>query len=315
MEENYSIKLPVFEGPMDLLLHLIRENKVDIYDIPIALITRQYLEYIEMMKELNLEVAGEFIVMAATLIHIKSRMLLPVEETADTVEEMDPRFELVQRLLAYQAFKDAALGLKEREDDWAGVLKRAPYDETTESPEEQDFLFDVNTFDLIAAFKTILEQAPPEVMKVTRETLSVKDRMASLIEVFQNTEALRFEDLFKDDFTKSRLVVTFVALLELIRLGLAKAYQEREFGTLWIIRSGESVSEEEQTEPEATQPSLIEEEPQPEEPQAEEPQAEEPQAEEPQAEEPQAEEPQAEEPQAEEPQAEEPNTPAEVESA
>jgi len=266
MEENYSIKIPVFEGPLDLLLHLIRENKVDIYDIPIALITRQYLDYIEMMKELDLEVAGEFLVMAATLIHIKSRMLLPVEETADTVEEMDPRFELVQRLLAYQAFKDAALGLKEREDDWSGVLKRAAYDEPMEAAEEQDFLFDVNTFDLIGAFKKILEQVPPEVMKVTRETLSVKDRMASLIEVLQNTEAMRFEDLFKDDFTKSRLVVTFVALLELIRLGLAKAYQEREFGTLWIIRSQDSYAVEEMPEPETTQISMIEEEPQSEEP-------------------------------------------------
>ncbi|MEJ2314389.1 MAG: segregation/condensation protein A [Nitrospirota bacterium] len=117
MEESYSIRLPVFDGPLDLLLHLIRENKVDIYDIPIALITRQYLDYIEMMKELNLEVAGEFLVMAATLIHIKSRMLLPVEETADTLEEMDPRFELVQRLIEYLAFKDAALGLREKEEE------------------------------------------------------------------------------------------------------------------------------------------------------------------------------------------------------
>jgi segregation and condensation protein A len=242
MEESYSIKIPVFEGPLDLLLHLIRENKVDIYDIPIALITRQYLEYLEMMKELNLEVAGEFLVMAATLIHIKSRMLLPVEETTDTIEEMDPRFELVQRLLAYQAFKDAALGLKEREEDWTSVLKRSPHDEPIAAEEEQEFLFDVNIFDLISAFKKILDTAPPEVLRVTRETLTVKDRMSTLIETLQNTEALRFEDLFKDDYTKSRFVVTFVALLELIRLGLAKVYQEREFGTLWIIRP------EEQTE-------------------------------------------------------------------
>lgn len=243
MEEAYSIKLPVFEGPLDLLLHLIRENKVDIYDIPIAIITRQYLEYLELMKELNLEVAGEFIVMAATLIHIKSRMLLPVEETTDTIEEMDPRFELVQRLLAYQAFKDAALGLKEREEDWAGVLKRAPHDEPETASEEQEFLFDVNIFDLISVFKKILEKAPPEVLKVTRETLTVKDRMATLIETLQNTEALRFEDLFKEDYTKSRLVVTFVALLELIRLGLAKVYQEQAFGTFWIIRPEEQAGD------------------------------------------------------------------------
>lgn len=236
MEESYSIRLPAFEGPLDLLLHLIRENKVDIYDIPIALITRQYLDYIEMMKELNLEVAGEFLVMAATLIHIKSRMLLPVEETADTLEEMDPRFELVQRLLEYQAFKDAALGLREKEEEHEGVFSRRSAMEDEVGEEEQEFLFDVNLFDLIGAFKKVLETAPPEVMEVTRATLTVKDRMSVIIETLQGAEALRFEDLFKDDFTRGHLVVTFVALLELLRLGLARAYQEREFGEIWVIR-------------------------------------------------------------------------------
>jgi segregation and condensation protein A len=239
-EGTYSVKLPVFEGPLDLLLHLIRENKVDIYDIPIALITRQYLEYIEMMKELDLEIAGEFLVMAATLIHIKSRMLLPVEETADTLEEMDPRFELVQRLLAYQAFKDAALGLKEREEDWSGVLKRTPVEEGAEASEEQELqLFDINLFDLIGVFKELLEKAPAEVLTVTRETLTMKDKMSMILETLQGTEALRFEELFKEDVLRSHLLITFVALLELLRLGLARAYQEKEFGTVWIIRPAE----------------------------------------------------------------------------
>lgn len=235
MEEAYSIKLPVFEGPMDLLLHLIKENKVDIYDIPISLITRQYLEYLEMMKELNLEVAGEFLVMAATLIHIKSRMLLPLEDTADTLEEMDPRFELVQRLLEYQAFKDAALGLREREEDWSVAFSRPPAGEE-ESGEEQELLFDASLFDLMSAFRKILETAPPDVLTVTRAVLTVKDRMSVIIETLQKTEALRFEELFREDATKGQLVVTFVALLELLRLGLAKAYQEKEFGTVWVIR-------------------------------------------------------------------------------
>src|SRR5512135_40056 len=113
MEDLYNIKLPAFEGPLDLLLHLIRENKVDIYDIPISFITHRYLEYIEMMKELNLEIAGEFLVVAATLIHIKSRMLLPLDEQAAPEEMEDPRLELVQRLLEYQAYKDAATILRE----------------------------------------------------------------------------------------------------------------------------------------------------------------------------------------------------------
>jgi segregation and condensation protein A len=259
MEESYSIRLPAFEGPLDLLLHLIRENKVDIYDIPIALITRQYLDYIEMMKELNLEVAGEFLVMAATLIHIKSRMLLPVEETADTLEEMDPRFELVQRLIEYQAFKDAALGLREKEEEHEGVFSRRSAAEDEGGEEEQEFLFDVNLFDLIGAFKKVLETAPLEVMEVTRATLTVKDRMSVIMETLQGAEALRFEDLFKGDFTRGHLVVTFVALLELLRLGLARAYQEREFGEIWVIRPEHNPQPqpEAEAEPAGTQTSEI----------------------------------------------------------
>src|SRR5512139_2056796 len=115
---GYSIKIPVFEGPFDLLLHLLKQNEVDIYDIPIALITRQYLEYLEVMKELNLEIASEFLVMAATLIYIKSRMLLPPDETIETGEEEDPRAGLVQRLLEYQAFKEASGALRVREEKW-----------------------------------------------------------------------------------------------------------------------------------------------------------------------------------------------------
>jgi segregation and condensation protein A len=240
MEDVYSIKLPVFEGPLDLLLHLIKENKVDIYDIPIALITRQYLEYLELMKELNLEIAGEFLVMAATLIHIKSRMLLPVEETADTEEAMDPRLELVQRLLEYQAFKDAALGLKEREEERVGVLQREPLYEDGEDDSEEPYLFDVSLFDLISAFKRILDKAPPEFKTVTKETLTIKDKMSLIIEVIQNRDAVRFEELFAQGMTKAHLIVTFVALLELLRIGLAKVYQEKEFGTIWIIKPTDS---------------------------------------------------------------------------
>ena len=112
--DSYNVKIPAFEGPFDLLLHLIKENKVDIYDIPIAVITGQYLQYLEMMEELDLDMAGDFLVMAATLIHIKSRMLLPVDEEAPGEEQEDPRLELIQRLLEYQTFKDVSLGLREK---------------------------------------------------------------------------------------------------------------------------------------------------------------------------------------------------------
>jgi segregation and condensation protein A len=240
MEEHYNIKLPLFEGPLDLLLHLIRENKVDIYDIPIALITQQYLEHIELMKELSLEVAGEFLLMASTLVHIKSRMLLPVEETADTDEPEDPRYELVQKLLAYQAFKESALGLKEREHEWANILHREPEpdgDDSQEGPELS--LFDLNLFDLIDAFKKILDRAPAEITEITKETLTIQDKISIITEAIEKNEALRFEELFMGDTVKSHYIVTFVALLEVLRLGLARAYQEQDFGTVWIIRPGE----------------------------------------------------------------------------
>jgi segregation and condensation protein A len=235
MEESYQIKVPLFEGPMDLLLHLIKENKLDIYDIPISLITHQYLEYLEMMKELDLEIAGEFLVMAATLIHIKSRMLLPIEETADTDEPEDPRMELVMKILEYKAYKEAALGLQEREDEWSEVFSRSSEEEEEEQDPADLSLFDLNLYDLISAFSRLLAKAPPEVRKLTKETLTIKDRMAMLIDLLQTTEATRFEKLFAPGDTISHFVVTFVALLELTRLGLAKIYQEKEFGSIWLI--------------------------------------------------------------------------------
>jgi len=232
----YNIKVPVFEGPFDLLLHLIKEDKIDIYDIPIALITGKYLQYIEMMKELNLEIAGEFLVMAATLIHIKSRMLLPPDEEVTAEEQGDPRLELVQRLLEYQTFKDAALVLREKEDEWVNVFHREPAQEEASETEEPELsLFDVNLFDLLGAFKKMLDNAPPEVVEITREVLTVKDRIALIMEMLENKETIRFEDLFAEDKSRSQLVVTFVALLELVRLGLLRAYQEKDFGNIWLI--------------------------------------------------------------------------------
>jgi segregation and condensation protein A len=240
MEDAYSIKVPVFEGPLDLLLHLIKENKIDIYDIPIALITRQYLQYIEMMKELNLDMAGEFLVMAATLIHIKSRMLLPVEETLGTEEPEDPRLELVERLLEYQAFKDAALGLREKEDEWLNIFRREPEKEEPEGEGGELYLFDLNIFDLIGAFRKIVEKTPSETITITREALTVKDKMSAIIEMLEDKETIRFEELFKGDATKAHLIVTFVALLEILRLGIARVYQEKDFGSIWVINPAKS---------------------------------------------------------------------------
>jgi len=249
MEEAYSIKLPAFEGPLDLLLHLIKENKIDIYDIPIALITHQYLDYIEMMKELDLDIAGEFLLMAATLIHIKSRMLLPVEEVTGEEPE-DPRFELVQRLIEYKAFKDASLALKEREDEWSNIYYREPAGEASEGEEAGELdLFDLSLFDLLGAFSKLLEKAPPEVVSITRETLTVKDRISFIMEKIENQDTMRFEDLFEGNITRTYLIVTFIALLEILRLGLARAYQERDFGAIWIINSQRQPAAENQQTP------------------------------------------------------------------
>ncbi len=236
----YSVKIPVFEGPLDLLLHLIRENKIDIYDIPIALITRQYLEYLEMMRELNLDIASEFLVMAATLIYIKSRMLLPKDESGEVMEE-DPRLELVERLIEYQAMKEAALGLKEREEEWSGVLSR-PSMSLEEEPEEL-LLFDVNIFDLLTAFKRLLDRLPPETIQITAETLTVRDRISHILNILEQRESVSFDDLFDGLKTRDSLIVTFLAILELIKLGLIRAYQERTFSIIWIFKKDSQIIE------------------------------------------------------------------------
>ncbi len=233
---------------MDLLLHLIKQDKIDIYDIPIAQITRQYLEFLEIMKELNLEIAAEFLVMAATLIYIKSRMLLPPDETIEPESQEDPRAGLVRRLLEYQAFKEASVTLREREDLWTNIFSREPMAEEEGSPEPDLYLFDINLFDLMGILKKILKKAPPEALRITRETLTVKDKIAMIIEKMETGQTVRFEDLFmapessSDEnspgrlLTRVEIIVTFLALLEVLRLGLVRAYQDREFGTVWIMQ-------------------------------------------------------------------------------
>jgi len=234
-QKELHFKLPAFEGPLDLLLHLIKENKIDIYDIPIVEITKQYLDYLELMKELNLEIAGEFLVMAATLIYIKSKMLLPPDEEQIEQPVEDPRTELVQRLLEYEKFKDASSSLREREDIWKNIFRRPSLQAEDYDNEPELFLSEVSLFDLISAFKKFLIKAPEQVIEITRETLTVADKINFIMEKLDRDDGIRFEDLFKENSTKIVLIVTFLALLELIRLGLVKAYQEKTFGSIWII--------------------------------------------------------------------------------
>jgi segregation and condensation protein A len=251
--KGFHFNLPVFNGPLDLLLHLIKDQKIDIYDIPIIQITRQYLDYIEFMKELNLEIAGEFLVTAATLIHIKSKMLLPPDEEEKEEAVEDPRAELVQRLLEYQSFKDSSRHFRKREDIWKTIFHRSATDSDSIEFEPEPVLFEASVFDLISAFQKLLQKAPPEVLEITRETLTVTDRINFIVERMENEDGVRFEDLFDEGYTKTTLIVTFLALLELVRLGLIKTYQEKAFGPVWILNP--------QQDAEGTRPESAEEKP------------------------------------------------------
>jgi len=228
-----KFQLEVFEGPLDLLLHLIKKNEVSITDIPIAVITEQYLETLELMEYLDLDVAGEFLVMAATLVHIKSRMLLPPDETeADEEEGGDPRDELVRRLLEYQRFKDAA-GELERRD----VLRRDVFARSPEQPEEVETVgFEsVSLFDLISALRTVLERLPKDsAHQVVLETVSVREKMSLLLDDLHRGGKVIFQELFAGAVSRLDVIVTFLAMLELVKIRAVKIWQEETAGPIVI---------------------------------------------------------------------------------
>jgi segregation and condensation protein A len=227
--ESIPLHLETFDGPLDLLLHLIKKNEVNIYDIPIALITEQYLAYLSLMQELNLDLASEFLVTAATLIHIKSRQLLPRPEaiSEDTGEEIDPRDALVQRLLDHQRFKAAAELLHERETLRNAQWTRPDARVEAIAGEEVEPELDVDLFGLLAAFRRVLERSktPPDVPLPPEET-SIEGRIEQLLERLSESEACGFDDLFDDVATRGDLIVTFLALLEMVRLKLVRAFQQ-----------------------------------------------------------------------------------------
>ncbi len=237
--DAFPVKLDNFEGPLDLLLHLIRKSEVSIHDIPIALITQQYLATIELMQELNLDVAGEFLVMAATLIHIKSKMLLPRPETAATVEgeEEDPRDALVRRLLEHQKFKAAAGMLHEREQLRAAQWQRPDESVAAIAGEEYEPELEVDLFSLLTAFQAVVERAKhrPKVL-LPPEQIPVEVRIDQLLARLSETEACGFEDLFADVQDRGGLIVTFLALLEMIRLKLVRVFQSGSFGPIRVYK-------------------------------------------------------------------------------
>jgi len=240
---DYAIKLDIFEGPLDLLLYLIKKNEIDIYNIPVALITQQYLEYLNIIKSLNLDLAGEYLVMASTLIHIKSRMLLPVpEEPSAEEQEDDPRAELVRQLLEYQTFKDAAAELAQRPLLERDVFKRsAPLPEESKKAADDDELIEVSIFELIEAFHQIVSRlGNKDLLEIDLEKLSLADIINDVMERLTREKNLTFEELLGERKDRRRIVYTFLALLELIKLKMIKAYQTAAFGVIRIFPAVEA---------------------------------------------------------------------------
>jgi len=228
---SYKVQLPFFEGPMDLLLHLIKKNEINIYDIPIAFITEQYLGYIEMLKVLNLDSIGDFLLMAATLMYIKSKMLLPPTPDEEG-EEADPREELVKRLVEYKKFKEAAESLGKREQYYSELFDR---EAKVEGIEKEEILLEVSIFDLISAFRDITSRIVEKGFhEVTARKMTITDKISHIMEKLNAQSSLTLQDLFLEMTSKLEMVVTFLAVLELIRLKLIKVVQRSPFATIEI---------------------------------------------------------------------------------
>jgi segregation and condensation protein A len=225
----YAVKLPVFEGPLDLLLHLIRLNEVDVTDIPIVRIAEQYLDYIGLMRDLDLDVAGEYLLMAATLAWIKSRMLLPPEPGEEDEEALDPRAELVARLLEYQRFKEAAGALEELPRLGRDVFRG--HATGLEPPPAHEREIAVGLFDLLAGMRRVLAQARARDAKheVESEPVTVRERMVAVMEILGSRPSVEFFELFQDETgavaSRARVVATFLAILELARIAAIRIFQ------------------------------------------------------------------------------------------
>ena len=238
LHEQYSVHLDKFDGPMDLLLHLIKKNELDICDISIAVITRQYLEYIKLMKELNLEVAGDFLVMAATLLQIKSRQLLPVNDQEEPeIDESDPRVELVRRLLEYQQYKEAGMVIGARALLGREVFLRAVSEPALAAAQNTEGPLVVSLFELVDAFRALLQRIPAESFHdvAPGDSLSIADCINEILSLLQEQGTVQFDELVRDEFTRERVIVNFLALLELCRLKMIRIFQGSDHGSIWFI--------------------------------------------------------------------------------
>ena len=228
-----KVQLEIFEGPLDLLLHLIKKNEVSITDIPIATITEQYLATLELMESLNLDVAGEFLVMAATLIHIKSRMLLPAgDDEMDEDEGIDPRAELVRRLLEYQRYKEAAAELEQREVLTRDVFVRASAPAEEAGPRE---FRELSVIELLEALKRVIDRLPKDVVhEVLLEKITVRERMTMLLDRLRHENRITFESLFAEVKSRLEIIVSFLAMLELVKVRAIRIFQDVPGGEIVI---------------------------------------------------------------------------------
>jgi segregation and condensation protein A len=228
---THEVHLEIFEGPLDLLLHLIKKNDLDVYDIPISQITSEYLSYIDVMKELKLDVAGEFLVMASTLVQIKARTLLPAPST-ESEEGPDPRAELISRLLEYQRYKEAARELEQRLTSFKDYHYRgAPVFS------EEDYALDATLFDLMDAFRDVLKDLKPGVREIFYEEIPIEVKIREILTFLENREYATFRDILRREESRHALIVTFLAILELIRLKQIVARQAQLFGEIRVYRT------------------------------------------------------------------------------
>lgn len=248
--DAFRIALPNFEGPLDLLLHLIREHRVDIFDIPLALIVEKYLEYLERMRELNLDIAGEFLVMASTLAHLKSRMLLPRQDVAPdqvgealVVEEAgDPRAELVRRLLDYQKYKDSAEQLAKQDLLGRDVFTRNVPLEEVPIPEEEVGLQEFSVLKLIEALDRVLERLMPKPQhEVVLERLSLSEATLRVVERLRGQEQVTFVSLFPEGSTRQEIVITFLAILEMVKRRLIRVRQDEPLKDIILMPNGDAL--------------------------------------------------------------------------
>jgi segregation and condensation protein A len=238
---GYEIKLDIFEGPLDLLLFLIKKNEIDIYNIPIAVITKQYLEYLDIMRSLNLDLAGEYLVLASTLLHIKSRMLLPVEVDVEDEDQADPREELVKQLLEYQRFKEVASQLESRPLLNRDVFTRSSYTDDVPDNVDLDIVMELNVFDLVEAFhKIISSMVKEDLLEIDVDKMSLSDRMNEIMDRLSGKKNLTFEELLGEKLSRKVIIYTFLAILELMRQRVIRIYQAAPFGVIRVRLAVES---------------------------------------------------------------------------